>query len=208
MFRDRTADVVGLMLLLGLTLPFVRGGAWALRIALGGLVLLAIVGGTVAAALWYTRRRPRSRISGRGRARRLVRDGLDELSTPLGRRRMAAALLLSVLAWSIWPASASLVCASLGIDVSAVDVLFVTATINLGVVIPSSPGFVGTYQWLSVTALGAPGTGAEAALAFAILMQAVWFVPTTIVGGWLALLELRNVSVRRRRSAEASVSRP
>ena len=137
-----------------------------------------------------------------------VRDGLDELSTPLGRRRMAVALLLSVLAWSIWAASASLVCASLGIDVSAVDVLFVTATINLGVVIPSSPGFVGTYQWLSVTALGALGTGAEAALAFAILMQAVWFVPTTIVGGWLALLELRNVSVRRRRPAEASVSRP
>ena len=28
-----------------------------------------------------------------------------------------------------------------------------TAVINLGVAIPSSPGFIGTYQWLGVSAL-------------------------------------------------------
>ena len=88
-------------------------------------------------------------------------------------------------------------CASIGIDVSAAEILFVTAVINLGVAIPSSPGFVGTYQWLAVSALGLVGVAPDPALAFALLMQAVWFVPTTIVGGVLAVGEVRTNTFRR-----------
>ena len=58
----------------------------------------------------------------------------------------------------------------------------VEVALNLGVAIPSSPGFVGTYQWLGVSALALFGIGREEGLAFAICMQAVWYVPTTIVG--------------------------
>ena len=60
---------------------------------------------------------------------------------------------------------------------------------NLGVAIPSSPGFVGTYQWLVISTLALYGVGREEGLAFAIVFQACWYIPTTVVGG--ALLALR-----------------
>jgi uncharacterized membrane protein YbhN (UPF0104 family) len=114
---------------------------------------------------------------------------LHEIASPIGRRHIAAALALSVLAWLTWAAAAGLVCRSLGIDLSAVDLVFATSVINLGVAIPSAPGFVGTYQWLSVSALATVGVDADLALAFAFLMQAVWYLPTTVVGGPIALHE-------------------
>jgi uncharacterized membrane protein YbhN (UPF0104 family) len=68
-----------------------------------------------------------------------------------------------------------------GLEFSAIEVVFVTAVINLGVAIPSSPGFIGTYQWLGVSALALFDVGANEALAFSILRQAVWYMPTLLV---------------------------
>lgn len=202
-FRDRAADVVALVVVLVVTLPVVGGAVWADRLVAAGLVLLVALACVVAAALWYTRRRPRQRLPARSRPRTLVRDVLDELASALSRRRIGFALALSFAAWGIWAAAARLVCQSLGIDVTVVEVLFVTGVVNLGVAIPSSPGFVGTYQWLGVSALGVVGVAAEPALAFAIVMQGIWFVPTTIVGGALALREVRDDPIRRRRRTQS-----
>ena len=68
----------------------------------------------------------------------------------------------------MWAVSAWLVARSLGIELSLVEAVFVTAVINLGVAIPSSPGFIGTYQWLGVSALALFGVPTEEALAFSI----------------------------------------
>ena len=78
-----------------------------------------------------------------------------------------------------------------GIDLAPLDAVFVASALALGVAIPSSPGYVGTYQWLGVASLGLLDVPVNEALAFSILMQASWFVPTTLVGGaiigWRAL---------------------
>jgi glycosyltransferase 2 family protein len=204
-FRDRIADVVTLVLMLVVTLPLVGGAAWVVRLAIAGIALVVALAATVAAALVYTRYRPRHRIAVRSPLRSLVRDVLDELSSRLNRRRVTLALLLSIAAWSTWAVAAWFVAASLGIDLSAEDVVFVTAVMNLGVAIPSSPGFVGTYQWLGVSALGLVGVAPDVALAFAFLMQAIWFVPTTVVGGGLALRELHNDRLRSERGPNSIV---
>ena len=57
--------------------------------------------------------------------------------------------------------------------------------VNLGVAIPSSPGFVGTYQWLVISTLALYGEGRVDGLAFAV--QACWYIPTTLVGGCCCL---------------------
>ena len=67
------------------------------------------------------------------------------------------------------------------------EVLLVTAVPNPGVAIPSSPGFIGTYQWLGVAALGNLGVGHADAFAFSVLMHAAWYLPTTFAGVVLAL---------------------
>ncbi len=180
---DRGFDILALVAFLLVSLPFVTDQGWVDRIVVGSvLVLVMLWRAVLAAARSYTRRRPRSRRVHRRLPRRFLRDTLEGLADPLSAERGLVWFGISVAAWSTWAVAAILVGRAVGVELSVVDAIFVTAALNLGVAIPSSPGFVGTYQWLGVSALALFGIGREAGLAFAICMQAVWFVPTTIVG--------------------------
>ncbi len=198
---DRGFDLVVLFAFLLATLPFVTDERWVDRIVLGALIAVALLGIGLLAARSYTRRRPGARRH-RGMVRRFARDLIDGLSEPLGVSRTQELVLLSVAAWLVWTLAALLVARAVGIELTVLQAVFVTAAINLGVAIPSSPGFVGTYQWLGVSALALFGIGQESALAFAIVLQAVWYVPTTLTG--LVLLLTRT---RRAWNATAAVSR-
>jgi uncharacterized protein (TIRG00374 family) len=179
---DRGFDILALVAFLFVSLPFVTDEGWVDRIVVGSVLVLAVLGALLTAARSYTRRRPRSRRTHRGLPRRFLRDTLEGLSDPLSAGRGVVWFGMSVAAWGAWALGAILVGRAVGVELTPVDAIFVTAALNLGVAIPSSPGFVGTYQWLGVSALALFGIGREAGLAFAICMQAVWFVPTTIVG--------------------------
>ena len=179
---DRAFDILALVTFLLSSLPLVTDEGWVDRIVVGSLFVLAAIWIVILAARSYTRRRPRSRRPHRGLPRRFLRDTLEGLADPLSAERGLVWYGISIAAWSTWAVAAILVGRAVGVELSVVDAIFVTAALNLGVAIPSSPGFVGTYQWLGVSALALFGVGREAGLAFAICMQAVWFVPTTIVG--------------------------
>lgn len=186
---DRGCDVVALFGFLALSVPFVASAAWVTRIVIGASLLVILLIGGLAAARAYARLRSRDRRE-RGRLRRIARDLVDTLAEPMGRRRVVKALALSVLAWGVFACTVWLIARSLGIELGPLECVFVTGVINLGVAIPSSPGFVGTYQWLAVAALGILDVVREEALAFSILLHASWYVPTTIVGGFLVLFRL------------------
>jgi uncharacterized membrane protein YbhN (UPF0104 family) len=183
---DRGFDLVVLVAFLLATLPLVTDEAWVDRIVVGSLVAVALLASGILAARAYTRRRPGGRRR-RGLVRGFARDLLDGLSEPLGVTRSQELLLLSVAAWLTWALGAYLTARAVGIELTVVQAIFVTAALNLGVAIPSSPGFVGTYQWLGVSALALFGIGQESALAYAIALQAVWYIPTTIAGLGLLL---------------------
>ena len=198
-FVDRAFDVFALVAFLAISLPFVSSAEWLLRIAVGGFVLLAGVGLVLVAARVYARRRTRERRGHRRLVRRIARDMLEGLAEPLGGIRALALAGISLATWAVWALAAWSVAHAIGIALSPVEAIFVTAVINLGVAIPSSPGFIGTYQWLGVSVLALFDVGVDQALAFAILMQAVWYVPTTVVGG--ALLVRRGLRTIDDRSA-------
>ncbi|HEY1317703.1 MAG TPA: lysylphosphatidylglycerol synthase transmembrane domain-containing protein [Gaiella sp.] len=178
---DRGFDLVTLAIFLIATLPLVTDESWVDRIVIGSVIAILLLAGVILAARSYTRRRPGGRRH-RGLVRRFARDVLDGLSEPLGVVRTQELLLLSVAAWLIWALGAYLTARAVGIELTVVQAVFVTGAVNLGVAIPSSPGFVGTYQWLGVSALALFGIGQESALAYAIALQAVWYIPTTLVG--------------------------
>lgn len=204
---DRVADVATLVLFLLLSLWFVTDAAWLRWLVGGGLVLLALTAALLTFARSYTTRRARERRR-RGLVRRLARDTAEGLAEPLGRRRTAEVAVLSVAAWGAWALAATLLARAVGIELSTTDALFTTAVLNLGVAIPSSPGFIGTYQWLAVSALGLLDVSREDALAFAILMHAAWYVPTTLVGGALLLVGgLQRVRSRTSAGSHESAAR-
>jgi uncharacterized membrane protein YbhN (UPF0104 family) len=190
---DRAADVLVLVVVLGATLPFIDVSRWVRNLALAALVLAALVAGSLAAARWYAHhsRRGRARAAPGAVRRSFLGRQLSGLvrgaARSLGPRDVPAVALLSALAWSAWACGAWLVASAVGLSLSPLELAFMTAVMNLGVALPSSPGFIGTYQWLAVAGLGLFEVGRTDAFAFSVLMHAVWFVPTTLAGVALAV---------------------
>ena len=187
---DRVCDVVTLAAFLVVGIQAVPTPDWLKRIVIGALLVIVLLAAGLLFARWYTRARDRGRRD-RGRVRRIVRDTIDTLGEPVGRRRAATWIGYSVVTWTFGTVAVYLVARSVGIDLGPLDAVFVSSALALGVAIPSSPGYVGTYQWLGVASLGLLDVPVNDALAFAILMQASWYVPTTLAGGailgWRAL---------------------
>jgi uncharacterized protein (TIRG00374 family) len=190
---DRVCDIVALVVFLVIGLQAVPVPDWLRRIVVGALLLLLVLAAALVFARVYARSRERDRHA-RGRVRKIARDTIDMLGEPFGRRRAALWLGLSFVTWSLGSVAAYLVARSVGIELSPLESVFVASALALGVAIPSSPGYVGTYQLLGVESLGLLDVPVNDALAFAILMQASWYVPTTLAGG--AILGWRALKMR------------
>jgi uncharacterized protein (TIRG00374 family) len=196
---DRAFDVVVLVGLLIVGIAAVASSAWLWQLAAAGAVLVLVIVGVLLLARVYIGKRERDRRE-RGLVRRLVRDTVERLAEPLGRRHIAVWLGLSLGAWVMWAVAAYLIGRSLEIELSFSEALFVTAVLNLGSAVPSSPGYVGTYEWLGVASLGLLDVDHEPALAFTILVHAAWYVPTTLFGA-VALSVRGATHVAQRRAA-------
>jgi uncharacterized protein (TIRG00374 family) len=194
---DRAFDLVVLVALLIVGIAAVASSGWLVELAVAGVVVVLSVAGALLFARTYIDRRERDRRE-RGLLRRLVRDTVERLAEPFGRRHILVWLGLSLAAWTAWALAALLVARSLGIELTVAEALFVTAVLNLGSAVPSSPGYVGTYEWLGVASLGLLGIDHEPALAFTILLHAAWYVPTTVVGA--VALGARGARQLRRRA--------
>jgi len=190
---DRVCDVITLVLFLVVGLQAVPTPDWLRRLVIGAGILLVVIAAGLVFARMYTRSKDRDRRE-RGRVRRIVRDTIDFLGEPIGRHRAAVWLALSVAAWSIGAVAVYLVARSVGVSLEPLEAVFVASALALGVAIPSSPGYIGTYQWIGVAALGLLDVPPSQALAFAILMHASWFVPSTLAGG--AILGWRALRMR------------
>jgi len=184
---DRASDVLFLVVAFAATFPFVPHPSWLRHVFIAALV----VGGLLLAVLVLARlhvggiRLPAvDRIRG-GWLRRQLSGLVHGAGALVNRRDVVVITAMTAASWACWALAAKLVASSLGIELSALEVVFLTTVINLGAAIPSSPGFVGTFQWLCVSGMALFGIGQAEALAFSILMQAIWYIPTTIIGGVL-----------------------
>jgi len=192
---DRICDIVTLTAFFLVSIQVAASAEWLLRLATGALIAVLLIAGALVLARMYTARRgDPAAARPRGRLVQILVDTIRMLGQPIGRRRAAIWISLSVCTWTLSSFAAALVGRSLGIELSALDAVFVTSALALGVAIPSSPGYIGTYQWLGVAALGLLDVPAEQALAFSILMQACWYVPTTLIGG--AFIAVRTLQGR------------
>lgn len=206
---DRAVDVVTLFVYLLVCLPFVDRPDWLVALVLVGAGLSVLAAAVLAAAWWYSRK------SSRGQDRlHLARDdkswwrhqvsgvvrGLAVLSRP---GEFLRALGLSFVGWMGPIAGGWLIAYSLDISLDLVSITFVMAVISLGSAIPSSPGMIGTYQWLAVVSMSVVGVGKADALAFSVLSQAAWYIPITLSGPFAAWW-LTRLGAARRSGSEAN----
>ena len=105
---------------------------------------------------------------------------------------------LSVLAWALEGGAYASVAWALHTPVAPAGPWFSLATGTLATLLPSSPGYVGTFDYFAAAGLIAYGAPRAAAAANALLVHLLLWLPVTAFGGLLAL-----VGAPRRRAAAA-----
>jgi uncharacterized membrane protein YbhN (UPF0104 family) len=129
----------------------------------------------------------------RTRADGIAMSGLDGIAGVFRPRRAFGFLMLTVVIWAIEVLIVFITARAVGLDLALGNALFVLLAIAVGTMVPSSPGFVGTYEFFGVAALGLIGITGSAALACILLQHLVTLVGSSLIG--LICLALRPPSV-------------
>lgn len=98
----------------------------------------------------------------------------------LGRFLSFAAL--TAIVWSADALTAIVAARGLGIDMPPAAAVLLLAAMGLGSALPSTPGYVGIYQFVTVTALVPFGIPRDAALAYSLVTQALAYVVLAVLG--------------------------
>lgn len=115
---------------------------------------------------------------------------------------VAVLVASSVLVWvtATWPIDLLLRAFGLTLPVSAS--MFIMVFLVFAVMVPASPGYVGTYHFACVTALNAFNIQSEKALSIALVVHGVSFFPVIFLG--LYYLSKENLSFRKIAQSSAS----
>ncbi len=116
-------------------------------------------------------------------ARRL-REGLAVVGRP---RAIAAAVVFSLLAWSASIATFILGAAAVGISLTPVEGALLSSGVALATVVPSAPGYLGTFELTAVGIATQFGIHPDGAFALALLVHALILLVTSVGGGVGAL---------------------
>jgi uncharacterized protein (TIRG00374 family) len=136
-------------------------------------------------------------------ARRL-RDGLSVVGSPSA---LAAAVVLSILAWSASIATFVVAGAAVGIALTPVQGALLSSGVALATIVPSGPGYLGTFELTAVGIASQYGVDTNAAFALALLAHAMILLVTS-VGGAAAALRLGVGLGTGAASDEASTATP
>jgi uncharacterized protein (TIRG00374 family) len=127
-------------------------------------------------------------------ARRL-QEGLQVAGKP---RPVAIALGFSAIAWAASTMTFLAAGQSIGLQLTVAQGALLTSGVALATIVPSGPGFVGTFELTVVAIADSLGIPRESAFALGLLVH-VMILATTTIGGVIALVALR----RRESAAEA-----
>jgi uncharacterized membrane protein YbhN (UPF0104 family) len=103
--------------------------------------------------------------------------------------RFAGFATLTIVIWSADTCGAWIAARALGLSVTLPVALLFISGLGLGSALPSTPGYVGIYQFVAVTVLGPFGIARDSAIAYVIVIQAISSV-CVLVFGSLGLVRL------------------
>lgn len=188
---ERVLDMLMVVLLLAVTLPFVEQAGWmqtagvvagvAAVVALGMMIVIALWPGWIRRlAHWLAARLGRFNIE---RWLGLLNGLLDGLAALRAPRRLVALLAWSVLTWVFvvgyyW----AMLWAFLDRP-PLVQGSFLTCAIGLGMAVPAAPGAMGVFEWVARYALELPfGILEERAIAIAVASHAFQYILSNLMG--------------------------
>lgn len=148
---------------------------------------LAIIAGPLAAFLANHPERGIARLP--LKLRRPALEAATVLANQLKGRHAVLLLGLTVIAWVCEGGMLAVLAAGFGFQMPIVVGYLACALATLATLIPSAPGFVGTYHAAAIAGVSVFGSPTDDAAAFAFLAHGLLWLPLTICGlGCLALL--------------------
>ena len=189
---ERLYDVLVLLGLLFVFVPWLPHVAWIHAAAVLAIVLFAATVGSVVVLLRWGEKpflvllRPLTRLGlpfltlerAEHAAASFVR-GAASLRDP---RLAAVALVLTAVSWIPLALSTWVLMIGFHLGLSVLAGLLVTIATGLSLVLPSSPGAVGVFEAAALVGLKAYGIDKAEALSFAIVLHAVNFFPYVLAG--------------------------
>lgn len=200
---ERVVDLVVTLVLLAVVLLFYPLPVWLGRagsilaivslVALAFMTLLNVVGERVVSGfVGILKFLPKTILD---RIEAVGRDFLKGVSGLRNRRRALQFIGCSALIWLTEIAITFLIVQAFHLNVSVGGSLFVMLAVALGTMIPSSPGYIGTYEFFATNALALLGITGGGALSFALVLHAVTFLGESLLGG--VCLVLTGVGLTR-----------
>jgi uncharacterized protein (TIRG00374 family) len=188
---ERVADACALLLigaLAHLALPSPPGGLAEAAVPSAILALVGVIGIAVLPKLgsvhtWIIDRLPIS--SGiAARLRQIVEQGVLGLLAFHDTRRFAAFASMSAVIWGLDAVATVIGAKALGLTMPLPVAFLLIVGLGLGSALPSTPGYVGIYQFVAVTVLTPFGFSQSDAIAYILVAQAMTFV---MIGFWGSL---------------------
>lgn len=187
---ERAYDVLCLLVLLFVTLPWLPHVTWLHAAVLLAIVLAAgLAIAIVVLALFGARPlsfalRPLARLPFLSRERvDLIAENLAHGFAALRRPRLAlGALFWTTLGWLTAGVSTWLLMLGFNLHVSFVGGLFVVIATNLAAILPSSPAAIGVFEAATLAALNPYGVTDSRALSYALVLHALNFIPYVAAG--------------------------
>ena len=165
------------------------------RIFLGVAVVMLI-------GLLLFARPVRMKLEGRGKVAEAFAKFLEAVEAVAPMRSLIPLVLISIPAWVLESGLFVATAQALRIDVPVGGPMLSMATGTLATLIPSTPGYVGTFDAATAEGLKAYGIANTPATVFALTAHVVLWVPLTAVG----FLLLSVASVRKVGAEESSTS--
>ena len=187
---ERIADAVALLIITAtalLALPELPG--W-LADAGTPVAVAGLAGGAAIAFLPLLEsplRRGVLRLAPHSVAERLasaMEHGLRGLRAFHDPRRLAGFAALTVAIWCLDALGSVLAAAALGLTMSLPVAFLLIAGLSVGSALPSTPGYIGIYQFVAVSILTPFGFGRADAIAFILVAQVVMYA---VIGFWGSL---------------------
>jgi uncharacterized protein (TIRG00374 family) len=200
MFWERFFDLNALLLIGAGTVYFMQKDLilFPLLLGVGGIWVLLILYG-----LWPGVVEAMVRILPSERLRLLVRDTLANLRQGFSLRFFVVLGAFTLLAWVTYTSFVLLFFWMVAkFPLTLVQVLSVFVVSSLGMSLPSTPGSLGVYEAAVVLSLGWFGVGKEQALAAALALHMIQYLPTT--AGSLLIMMRSGMGWRELRASSES----
>jgi uncharacterized protein (TIRG00374 family) len=191
---ERIIDLLSLLAILALTIFYHRFPDW---IEKTGWLIFAVSAGFVIFIIFLMEKTERTlnlvefvltplprRLS--ERARKILRSFLEGFAVFKRAEHYWTIAWQSVVMWLFYAGIVYVTLLAFGLNTTYhlpwITSLVVLVMVSIGIMIPSSPGYVGTYHLLCIQAMAFFKVPASEAAGFAVVLHVVNFIPVTLVG--------------------------